>query len=191
MSEVKAAPTIKGVHHGAFRCRDVDQTRWFYEDVLGMETAGAIILEEVPGTGDEDPYVHIFFRMGNGEFIAFFDAPESADPDWFQRKNSFDTHWAFELETEEELLAMQERINSKGVSALGPVDHGIVKSIYMYDPNGIQIEFTIRLPEHDAILAKEKAGLDTELKRWAERTRELKVKKFGAEAIDRRGRAKA
>lgn len=191
MSDRIPAQPVKGVHHGAFRCRDAEQTRWFYEEVLGLEADGAIILEEVPGTGEQDPYLHIFFRMQNGEYIAFFDAPASADPDWFKRKESFDMHWAFELENEEQLHAMQERINSYGVSALGPVDHHVVKSIYMYDPNGIQIEFTVRTPEHDAIFAKERAALDEEMKRWTERTRAAKVAKFGAEAIDKRGRRPA
>lgn len=191
MANHPAARPLKGVHHGAFRCRDAEQTRWFYEEVLGLETEGAVILDEVPGTGADDPYLHIFFRMKNGEYIAFFDAPGSADPDWFKRKESFDMHWAFEVGSEEELLAMQARINSFGVSALGPVDHHFVRSIYMYDPNGIQVELTYRVPEHDAIFAKEREGLDAELARWAERTREMKIAKFGAEAIDRRGRKPA
>ena len=182
------APPIKGAHHGAFRCRDAEQTRWFYEEVLGLETEGAIVLEEVPGTGVADPYLHIFFRMKNGEYIAFFDAPGSADPDWFKRKESFDMHWAFELGSEEELYAMQQRIKSFGISALGPVDHHFVKSIYMYDPNGIQVEFAVRTPQHDTIFAKERAHLDAELKSWSERTRAMKVAKFGAEAIDQRSR---
>jgi len=191
VSERTPAQPVKGVHHGAFRCRDAEQTRWFYEEVLGLETEGAVILEEVPGTGADDPYLHIFFRMRNGEYIAFFDAPGSADPDWFKRKESFDMHWAFELESEEALFAMQERINSYGVSALGPVDHDFVKSIYMYDPNGIQIEFTVRTKEHDAIFARERAHFDEEMKRWSERTRAMKVAKFGADAIDKRGRVSA
>ncbi len=188
MSEPVSAQPVKGVHHGAFRCRDAEQTRWFYEDVLGLETEGAVILDEVPGTGAQDPYLHIFFRMKNGEYIAFFDAPGSADPKWFERKDSFDMHWAFELESEEALLAMQARINSFGVSALGPVDHDFVRSIYMYDPNGIQVEFTVRTPQHDAVFAKERTHLADEMQRWSERTRAMKIEKFGAEAIDRRGR---
>jgi len=188
MTQTPQARPIKGIHHGAFRCRDAEQTRWFYEDVLGLVTEGGIVLEEVPGTGADDPYLHIFFRMRNGEYIAFFDAPASADPDWFKRKESFDMHWAFEVESEDALIEMQARINSFGISALGPIDHHFVKSIYMYDPNGIQIELTCRAPDHDAIFAKEKAGFSDELARWSERTRAIKLEKFGAEAIARRGR---
>ncbi|HEY1979426.1 MAG TPA: VOC family protein, partial [Xanthobacteraceae bacterium] len=83
MPEIPEAQPIKGVHHGAFRCRDAEQTRWFYCDVLGLELAGGVASETVPGTNAPDPFVHLFFEMGNGEFIAFFDAPGSATKDSF------------------------------------------------------------------------------------------------------------
>ncbi|MGB3626235.1 MAG: VOC family protein [Henriciella sp.] len=190
MTAAKLDTPIKGVHHGAFRCRDAEQTRWFYEDVLGLTVEGAVMSETVPGTGDDDPYLHIFFRMANGEYIAFFDAPNSADPSWFKRKESFDMHFAFEVDSEAELDAMQKRINDMGVSALGPVEHGFVKSVYMYDPNGIQIELTVRSDDHDEIFARERAGLKEELARWTSHTRGQKVQKFGAESVDKRGRVR-
>lgn len=179
---------IIGVHHAAFRCRDAEQTIWFYRDVLGLVAEGGLVLEEVTGTGSPDPYMHIFFRMQNGEYIAFFDAPGSADPDWFARKESFDMHFAFEVASEDALLAMQSRINSHGISALGPVDHGMVKSIYMYDPNGIQIELTMRMPDHDAVFARERAALPEQLAQWTARTRPAKIEKFGADILKLRGR---
>lgn len=185
------ARPILGVHHAAFRCRDAAQTIWFYSEVLGLVERTGITLEEVPGTGAADPYMHLFFRMKNGEFLAFFDAPGSADPDWFKRKESFDMHWAFEVASEADLLAMQERINSFGLSALGPVDHHFVKSVYMYDPNGIQIELTYRTRDHDAILAEEAATFDHTVEEWTARTRLLKEARFGAEALDQRGRTAA
>lgn len=27
---------LKGIHHSAYRCRDAEETRGFYEDVLGL-----------------------------------------------------------------------------------------------------------------------------------------------------------
>ena len=179
---------ILGVHHAAYRCRDAAQTIWFYSDVLGLVDKTGIVLEDVPGTGAHDPYLHLFFRMNNGEYLAFFDAPGSAAPDWFKRKESFDMHWAFEVASEEDLLAMQARINSFGISALGPVDHHFVKSIYMYDPNGIQVELTCRTRDHDAILADATAKFDGMLAEWTARTRPMKEAKFGAAALDQRGR---
>lgn len=182
---------ITGVHHTAFRCRDAAQTIWFYSDVLGLVDPTGIVLEEVTGTGEIDPYMHVFFRMKNGEYIAFFDAPGSADPEWFARKESFDMHYAFEVASEDDLLAMQERIKSFGITALGPVDHHFVRSIYMYDPNGIQIELAYRTPGHDGLLGEASATFGQALADWQARTRDQKVAKFGAEAIDQRGRRPA
>lgn len=179
---------LKGVHHTAFRCRDAEQTRWFYEDVLGMKASAGIVLDEVPGLGDPVPYMHIFFEMEDGNFVAFFDAPSTADPDWFARKDSFDMHIAIEARDEAHMLEMQKRIRSHGVSALGPVEHHFVRSVYMYDPNGIQVEITCRTPDHDKILSEEGAALPELLKTWTAQTRAEKEAKFGAAAIDKRGK---
>ena len=37
------------------------------------------VLDEIPGLNEPTPYLHLFFEMGNGDFIAFFDEPEGGD----------------------------------------------------------------------------------------------------------------
>jgi catechol 2,3-dioxygenase-like lactoylglutathione lyase family enzyme len=177
-----------GINHVAFRCRDAEQTRWFYGDVLGLPLSAALVSEKVPGLGDEIPYMHLFFELGNGEFIAFFDQPETAEPGQFERAHSFDRHVAFEVPDEQALLQWQARINSKGVSCLGPVDHGFVKSVYMYDPNGLQVELTYRTEKFAPVLAGAGRQADASMAEWTARYRDLKLRKFGASAIDRRSR---
>ena len=135
--EISATGSLGVLHnanHVAYRCRDAEQTRWFYEDVLGLPLAIALVLDEIPGLNDPTPYLHLFFEMGNGDFIAFFDEPEGATAEQFERDHSFNRHLAFEVDGEDKLLAWQKQINERGVSCLGPVDHGFVKSVYMYDP---------------------------------------------------------
>jgi catechol 2,3-dioxygenase-like lactoylglutathione lyase family enzyme len=182
-------PKIDAVHHTAFRCRDAEQTRWFYEDVIGLPAAAGLVLDTVPGTHAQNPYMHIFFELGDGNYIAFFDAPGDADAAWFERKDSFDMHIAVEVESEEKLLAMQTRIRSFGVKCAGPIDHGFVKSVYMYDPNGIQFEITVRTRDHDKILSSERKALPKRLAEWTAKTRADKESKFGAAALDLRGAA--
>src|SRR5207253_1488671 len=53
----------RGLHHFAWRCRDAEETRHFYEDVLGMPLMHVIRLDHVPSTGEYCPYVHLFFEM--------------------------------------------------------------------------------------------------------------------------------
>jgi catechol 2,3-dioxygenase-like lactoylglutathione lyase family enzyme len=167
---------LQGVHHSAFRCRDAEETRVFYEDVLGLPLAAALAFEEEPGSGKPHPYVHIFFRMPDGNFIAFFDAPDSADAKQFRPAHGFDRHVAFEAESLEKLAEWKARLDARGVPCFGPIDHHFVQSIYMWDPNGLQVEITARTPGHDAILQEEEAGARAVLKAWSERTAAAKAK---------------
>ena len=68
---------IKCLHHVAYRCKDAAQTVDFYSNVLGLEYSMAVAEDRVPSTGERSPYMHIFFRMDDGSFIAFFELPES------------------------------------------------------------------------------------------------------------------
>lgn len=61
-----------------------------------------------------------------------------------------------------------------GVQCFGPIDHHFVKSLYMWDPNGLQVEITARDPDHDAILASEAASARSILSEWTARTAEAK-----------------
>jgi catechol 2,3-dioxygenase-like lactoylglutathione lyase family enzyme len=167
---------LQGVHHSAFRCRDAEETRAFYEDVLGLPLAAALAFEEEPGSGKPHPYVHIFFRMPDGNFIAFFDAPDSADARQFRPAHGFDRHVAFEAESLEKLAEWKATLDRKGVPCFGPIDHHFVQSIYMWDPNGLQVEITARTPGHDAILEAEAASAHDVLKAWSERTAAAKAK---------------
>jgi catechol 2,3-dioxygenase-like lactoylglutathione lyase family enzyme len=189
MADDRPKVAIRSIHHTAFRCRDAEQTRWFYEDVIGLKPAAGLVLDTVPGTGDHNPYMHIFFELADGNYIAFFDAPADADPAWFDRKASFDMHLAVQVASEEELLSMQERIRAHGIKCAGPIDHGFVKSVYMYDPNGIQFEITARTARHDAIMAEEERTLPQVLADWTKKTRAAKEDKFGSATLALRGAA--
>jgi len=183
------APALRqlgNVHHAAFRCRDAAQTRWFYEEVLGLPLSIALVFDEVADTGIKREYMHLFFKMADGNFIAFFDEPDRATPAHFERKESFDVHIALEAESFDAMMAWKERINRAGKSCLGPVNHGFVHSVYMYDPNGLQVEITSKSPEYDAILAEEGSMVEQVMSDWTARTRAQKEALFGAAAIDRR-----
>lgn len=177
---------ISSIHHAAYRCRDAEQTRWFYEDVLGLPLVAAVINEQAAGREEEIPYLHLFFGFGDGNTIAFFDEPEGATAEQFERIGGFDRHIAFLVDTEEELLAWQKRINDAGVSCHGPIDHGIVKSIYMYDPNGLQTEICIHGAGYDSAMQAEQKVARDNIRKWDTRTRKTKEAKFGTEALARR-----
>jgi len=171
-------PAIRGVHHTAFRCRDAAETRRFYEGVLGLPLAAALAFDEEPGTGAPLKYMHLFFEMGDGTYVAFFDLPESADEAKFKKKSGFNLHIAFEVATKADLEGFQRRFAEHGIENHGPIDHHFVKSIYAWDPNGIQIEITWRDPAHDAIMAGERAKAASIMKDWDKDTAPIKVAKL-------------
>ena len=133
---------IQGLHHFAWRCRDCEETRSFYEDILGLPLVHVIRSETVPSTGEHCPYVHIFFQMQDGSYIAFFDLgdgvealPSPNTPDWVN-------HLALRVASVEDLLRAKHRLQAAGVEVLGITDHHIIESIYFFDPNGIRLELT-------------------------------------------------
>ncbi|MBC7504968.1 MAG: VOC family protein [Sandarakinorhabdus sp.] len=146
---------LRGIHHSAYRCRDAEETRAFYEDLLGLPLAAALEEEREPGSGRKNPFVHIFFKLGDGNYIAFFDAPHSAAPTSFDLVHGFDRHVAFEVADEAAQQVWQNTLNAAGVPCFGPIDHGFVKSVYFSDPNGLPLEITTRVSAHDDIMAAE------------------------------------
>lgn len=142
LSLLPAAVPLLGLHHFAWRCRDSEETRRFYEDLLGLPLVHVIRSDHVPSTGEYCPYVHIFFKMRDGSFIAFFDLgddiaalPSPNTPSWVN-------HIALRVDSVKELREAKDRLHAAGVEVLGVTDHHIIKSIYFFDPNGIRIELT-------------------------------------------------
>ena len=131
---------IEKIHHVAYRCRDAKETVEWYRDNLGMEFVLAIAEDQVPSTGEHDPYMHVFLDAGGGNVLAFFELPTKSDmgrdpntPDWVQ-------HIAFKVKDCETLLAYRQRLEANGVEVLGVTDHSLFHSIYFFDPNGHRLE---------------------------------------------------
>jgi catechol 2,3-dioxygenase-like lactoylglutathione lyase family enzyme len=133
---------IHGLHHFAWRCRDAEETRRFYEDVLGLPLVHVIQADNVPSTGEYCPYVHIFFQLGDGSYIAFFDLGDDVKAQPSPNTPSWVNHLALRVDSREQLLAAKKRLEDAGVEVLGVTDHHIIESIYFFDPNGIRLELT-------------------------------------------------
>ncbi len=127
---------IKGLHHNAYRCRDSEETRLFYEDFLELPLADAFPIYETK-TGRETNVLHSFYRLGDGSYLAFFEDPQT--PFDFKEQRDYDLHIALEVDAE-----TRQRLFDKGYSAgmevRGVADHGFIHSIYFRDPNGYVIE---------------------------------------------------
>jgi len=133
-------PELQRLHHFAWKCRDAEETIDFYEEILGLPLIHTIELDYVPSTGEYAPYKHIFFQMKDGSCIAFFDMGDnkgtSTDTDeWI-------VHFAIKVDNEQELLDAKAILENNGVGVIGPTDHGFIKSIYFFDPNGLRLELS-------------------------------------------------
>ena len=169
-----AAVPVKGLHHFAWRCRDAEETRKFYEDLLGLPLAHIIRADNVPSTGEHCPYVHLFFELQDGSYIAFFDlgddtiaAPSPNTPAWVN-------HIAFEVDSGADLLAAKARLEAGGINVLGVTDHHFVNSIYFFDPNGLRLELTVRVGPA-AYLVEKKRSAHAELDAWSAEKRARKA----------------
>lgn len=158
---------IKGLHHFAYRCRDAEETRRFYEDVLGLPLKHVIKEDHVPSTGEFCPYVHVFFQMGDGSYVAFFDLGDDVKPAPSPNTPAWVNHLALELDTEAELADARKRLEAAGVEVLGITDHHIIRSIYFFDPNGIRLELTVKAIEEEE-LNRLGSNARVELDRWTE-----------------------
>ncbi len=141
---------VKGLHHFAYKCQDPVRTRWFYEDLLGMPLEHTVRATHKPSTGGEPVhFLHMFFRMTDGSYIAFFDLGDDEASQPSPNTAAWINHIALEVADEAALVRARHTLEANGFPVVGPLNHGFVKSIYFFDPNGIRMEFTIRTPgEH-------------------------------------------
>ena len=140
MSKAAHPVSLGGVHHAAYRCKDAKETTTWYKDKLNMDLVLAIAENEVPSTKAPDPYMHIFLDAGNENVLAFFELPNSPTMDRDQNTPAWVQHIALRVANFDELVSAKEELESKGVEILGPVNHGVFKSIYFFDPNGHRLE---------------------------------------------------
>lgn len=150
------------LHHMAFRCRDTEETRAFYEDVIGLPLAGALAIQTT-ATGRSANVLHTFFRLKDGSFIAFFEEP--AEPFAFKEQRDFDLHLALEADE-----ADVERANAaavaRGIETRGPSNHGFIRSTYYRDPNGYVVELAVKTPAHAAFDREGEAEARRILAEW-------------------------
>ncbi len=153
---------IRKLHHNAYRCRDSEQTRRFYEDFLGLPLAGTLEIKETK-SGRATHTLHTFYRLDDGAYLAFFEAPDM--PFDFKPQHDFDLHIALEVDAPV-LPQMLARGQAQGIETRGPSDHGFIDSIYFRDPNGYVIELCAKRANHDAAMDPAHNGARAKLDRW-------------------------
>ncbi|MFD9863002.1 VOC family protein [Streptomyces alboflavus] len=136
----------RGVNHLAIATRDIKTQIDFFTDVLGCELKALYWMHGAEGAW------HAFLELNPHSYIAFVQHPDNPDTlTWGLTHSGTPTgpvaagamqHVAFDLESVEDLLALRDRIRSRGVMVIGPVDHGFCQSLYFGGPEGLALELT-------------------------------------------------
>jgi catechol 2,3-dioxygenase-like lactoylglutathione lyase family enzyme len=159
---LKEYHVIKKLHHSAFRCRDSEETRQFYEDFLGLPLAGTLEIQETK-SGRKTETLHTFYQLDDGSYLAFFEAPDM--PFDFKAQHDYDLHMALEVD-EPVLATMMAKGKAAGIETRGISDHGFIHSVYFRDPNGYVLELTARMPNHDRAMDRTTNGARAKLDKW-------------------------
>lgn len=134
-----------GIHHLAFMAGDIKKHIDFFSQVMGCPLVALFDMHGVPGA------LHAFLRLNDHCYFSIVQMPGIDDiPKEIGRTHAGHganpsaagtlQHLAFKVDTEEELLAMRDRIRSHGVPVLGPMDHGMCKSMYFAGPDNLALE---------------------------------------------------
>ncbi len=161
-----------GIHHLAFMAGDIKKHIAFFSEVMGCPLVALFDMHGVPGG------LHAFLRMNDHGYFSIVQLPKVDDIPIELGKTHAGTgagvsapgtlqHLAFRADSDEELIAMRDRIRSHGINVVGPIDHGMCRSIYFAGPDQMTLEVATSHEPIDparwidpAVLAK--AGIDAE-----------------------------
>lgn len=137
MQSIELPVPWQGLNHLALITNDMDATVRFWHGVMGAPLVATI------GTST---FRHYFFSFGASHSVAFFEyigqtTNMIAKPAgvFDERAGHFD-HLSLDVPDEEALVALRERLADAGTEVTEVVDHGLIRSIYFSDPNGIALE---------------------------------------------------
>lgn len=161
-----------GIHHIAVMSGDLKQHIDFFSDVLGCRLVGLFDMHGVPGA------FHAFLHLNDRCYFSIVQTPETGDIPIELGKTHSGTgaapsapgtmqHLALRVDSEADLLNMRDRIRHKGVNVIGPIDHGLCKSIYFAGPDQLTLEVAASDTAIDPDLwidpaVLEKAGISAE-----------------------------
>jgi glyoxylase I family protein len=166
MATMSKLPTR--LHHNAYVTRDLEATRKFYEEVIGLPLV-ATWCEVDELFGAERVYCHLFFAIGDGGALAFFKFAKPEDEELFAPKMPFTPFHHIALKVDKEAQqALEKRIAAAGFKEPQSfvLEHGYCRSVYVTDPNGLILEFTLDAPNADKINRDRLGSAHADLKRW-------------------------
>ncbi|MEM6707685.1 MAG: VOC family protein [Pseudomonadota bacterium] len=137
---------LNGLHHIAISTGNIKSQIAYFSDVLGMELVALYWMHGVENT------FHGFMKMGD-EAVAFVFKEEIKTIDTVMKQTHAGNageasapgtmqHIAFNVDSLDDVLAMRDRIRSRGITVMGPLNHGMCHSIYFAGPENLSLEIS-------------------------------------------------
>ncbi len=134
----------KGVNHLALSTTDMKTQLEFWCDVLGCPLKALYWMHGVDGC------YHGFVELAPDSYVAFVQHPDNGKEIEIGLSHAGGPggavtggamqHVAFHVDSLEDVKAMRDRIRSRGIQVMGPIDHGMIQSIYFAGPEGLSLE---------------------------------------------------
>ena len=145
---------VAGLHHLAICTANMKEQIEFFTDKLGMELQALYWMHGVENTW------HGFLRLNDESSIAFVCNPDiekiprvlgesHAGNPGANCAGGAMQHLALKVSDHGELMAMRDRLRSKGVPVMGPLEHGMCCSIYFAGPENLALELSYSLEPID------------------------------------------
>ena len=157
------------LHHNAYVCKDLEEMRRFYEEIIGYRLI-ATWAERTDLFGKVRTYAHCFFDIGDGSSLAFFQFADADDAAEFgpELQPSGFRHLAMKVDQDTQ-DAIKDRLDAAGYFESGqayPLNHGYCWSLYCFDPSGLLVEWTVDHEDVEQINADKAATAHDDLRKW-------------------------
>jgi catechol 2,3-dioxygenase-like lactoylglutathione lyase family enzyme len=148
--------------------KDQERTRKFYEEIIGLPLV-ATWCESDELFGKMRTYCHTFYAIGDGGALAFFQFENPEDQTEFGPSMPASPFHHIALQVDEATQkGIEQRIAAAGIKPPDTyvLEHGYCRSVYINDPNGLILEFTLDHPAVEQIAIDRRGDAHRELKRW-------------------------
>lgn len=163
-----AAKLPQRLHHTAYVSKNLEATRHFYEDLIGLPLQATWCESDVL-FGKLRTYCHCFFGMADGSALAFFQFANPEDQQEFGPKMPETPFHHIAMKVDRETQdAIEKRLRAANYTEprIYVLEHGYCRSLYAVDPDGMICEFTVDHPQVEQINETRRKDAHSELKRW-------------------------
>ena len=123
--------------HLVLRVRDLEASEKWYSEVLGLHTT-----TKRPGS-----MTFMSAKEGSSHELALMSVGPDAPGPEETRVGLY--HFAWEMDSFEDLKELYEHMKAKDVNIGGIGDHGISMGVYLFDPDGNEIEVYYEMPKEE------------------------------------------